>query len=76
MSLLELGKIPSSSLNMQSVAADIEDIMDVEPSKVVALAKKALSASKRAASLAEDLKLDLDDSLYNRLVSILSSLLQ
>ncbi|XWS59651.1 hypothetical protein CRYUN_Cryun08bG0140400 [Craigia yunnanensis] len=73
LSLLELGKIPSSSLNMLSVAADTEDIMDVEPSNVVALAKKALSASKRAASLAEDLKLDLDDSLSNSLGSANSS---
>lgn len=72
---MELGEIPPSSLNMQSVAADTEEIMDIEPSNVVALAKKALSASKRAASLAEDLKLDLDDSLSNRLVSILYSLL-
>ncbi|XWS43574.1 hypothetical protein CRYUN_Cryun16bG0116000 [Craigia yunnanensis] len=49
--------------------------MDVEPINVVALAKKALSASKRAASLAEDLKLDLDDSLSNSLGSANSSTL-
>ncbi|KAK8666085.1 hypothetical protein V6N13_006237 [Hibiscus sabdariffa] len=63
------------SLNMQSVAADTEELMNVEPSNVVALAKKALSASKQAASLAEDLKLDLDDSLSNSLGSANSSTL-
>ncbi|XWS66861.1 hypothetical protein CRYUN_Cryun05aG0237300 [Craigia yunnanensis] len=75
LSLLELGENPSSSLNMQSVAADTEEIMNVEPSNVVALAKKALLASKQAASLAEDLKLDLDDSLSNSLGSANSSTL-
>ncbi|KAL4351673.1 hypothetical protein GQ457_06G008630 [Hibiscus cannabinus] len=50
--------------------------MNVEPSNVVALAKKALSASKQAASLAEDLKLDLDDSLSNSLGSANSLLCQ
>lgn len=73
MSVLELGENPSSSLNMQSVAADTEEIMNVEPITVVALAKNALSASKQALALAEDLKLDLDDSLSNRLAYMLSS---
>ncbi|XVE61684.1 hypothetical protein DITRI_Ditri06bG0060000 [Diplodiscus trichospermus] len=72
LSLLELGEIPSSSLDMQSVT---EENMDVEPSDVVALAKKALSASRQAASLAEDLKLGLDDSLSNSLGSATSSTL-
>ncbi|GMI79991.1 RNApolymerase sigma-subunit F, SIGMA FACTOR 6 [Hibiscus trionum] len=65
LTLLELEENPSSSLNMRSVAADTEELMNVEPSNVVALAKKALLASKQAASLAEDLKLDLDDSPSN-----------
>ncbi|KAK8561918.1 hypothetical protein V6N12_048973 [Hibiscus sabdariffa] len=50
--------------------------MNVEPSNVVAFAKKALSASKQAASLAEDLKLDLDDLLSNNLESANSLLCQ
>ncbi|GMJ02988.1 RNApolymerase sigma-subunit F, SIGMA FACTOR 6 [Hibiscus trionum] len=71
--LKQLVPNPSSSLNMQSVAADTEELVNVEPSNVVALAKKALSASKQAASLAEDLKLDLDDSLSESLGSSNSS---
>ncbi|KAK8497079.1 hypothetical protein V6N13_026486 [Hibiscus sabdariffa] len=63
--LLELEENLSSSLNMQSVAADTEELMNAEPSNVVALAKKALLASKEAASLAEDLKFDLDESTSN-----------
>ncbi|KAK6231628.1 hypothetical protein SCA6_001701 [Theobroma cacao] len=69
LSLLESEENPSSTSNMQSVAADTKEIVDVEPSNIVALAKKALSASKQAASLSEDLKLDLDDSLSNSLGS-------
>ncbi|GMI71227.1 RNApolymerase sigma-subunit F, SIGMA FACTOR 6 [Hibiscus trionum] len=75
LSLLELGENPSSYLNMQSVAADTEEIMNVEPSYIVALAEKALSASKQAAALAEDLKLDLDDSLSSSLGSANSYML-
>ncbi|MBA0800727.1 hypothetical protein Gohar_011145 [Gossypium harknessii] len=75
LSVLELGENPSSSLNMQSVAADTEEIMNVEPSTILALAKNALSASKQALALAEDLKLDLDDSLSNSLGSANSSTL-
>ncbi|XP_012443174.1 RNA polymerase sigma factor sigF, chloroplastic isoform X2 [Gossypium raimondii] len=74
LALLELGENPSSSLNMLSVAADTET-MTLEPSNVVALAKKALSASKKAASLAEGLELELDDSLSNSLGSVDSSTL-
>ncbi|KAK5804186.1 RNA polymerase sigma factor sigF, chloroplastic-like isoform X1 [Gossypium arboreum] len=69
LSVLELGENPSSSLYMQSVAADTEEIMNVEPSTILALAKNALSASKQALALAEDLKLDLDDSISNSLGS-------
>ncbi|KAE8705972.1 Pentatricopeptide repeat-containing protein [Hibiscus syriacus] len=61
-SLLELGENPSSYSNMQTVAADTEEIMNVEPSNIVSLAKKALSASKQAAELAEDLDLGSADS--------------
>ncbi|XVF07873.1 hypothetical protein REPUB_Repub06bG0177100 [Reevesia pubescens] len=75
LSLLELGDNPSSSSNIQSVAADTEEIVNVEPSNVVALAKKALLASKQAAALAEDLKLDIEDSLSNNLGSANSSTL-
>ncbi|XP_012485938.1 RNA polymerase sigma factor sigF, chloroplastic isoform X2 [Gossypium raimondii] len=75
LSVLELGENPSSSLNMQSVAADTEETMNVEPSTILALAKNALSASKQALALAEDLKLDLDDSLSNSLGSANSSTL-
>ncbi|XVE96633.1 hypothetical protein REPUB_Repub02eG0239500 [Reevesia pubescens] len=65
-------KRPQTTL---SVAADSREIMNVEPSNVVALAKKALSASKHAAALAEGLKLDLDGSLSNSLGSANSSTL-
>ncbi|XP_021289358.1 RNA polymerase sigma factor sigF, chloroplastic [Herrania umbratica] len=75
LSLLESEENPLSTSNMQFVATDTKEIMDVEPSNIVALAKKALSASKQAASLAEDLKLDLDDSLSNSLGSANSSTL-
>ncbi|TYI87371.1 hypothetical protein E1A91_D04G130600v1 [Gossypium mustelinum] len=74
LALLELGENPSSSLNMLSVAADTETLT-LEPSNVVALAKKALSASKKAASLAEGLELELDDSLSNSLGAVDSSTL-
>ncbi|XVF76414.1 hypothetical protein PTKIN_Ptkin13bG0264300 [Pterospermum kingtungense] len=75
LSLLEAGEKPSSSSILQSVVADTEMIMNVEPRNAVAFAKKALLASKQAASLAEDLKLHLDDSLSNRLGSTNSSTL-
>ncbi|GMI96590.1 RNApolymerase sigma-subunit F, SIGMA FACTOR 6 [Hibiscus trionum] len=75
LSLLESGENPSSYLNTQSVAADSEEIMNVEPSNIVDLAKKALLASKQAAALAEDLELDLDDSLSESLGSANSSTL-
>ncbi|XP_059428161.1 RNA polymerase sigma factor sigF, chloroplastic isoform X2 [Corylus avellana] len=63
---LQTGKDTSSSLTMQPVTTDMEKPMDVEACNVVALAKKALSASKEAALLAEDSELigtDFDDPL-------------
>ncbi|OMO72440.1 RNA polymerase sigma-70 [Corchorus capsularis] len=75
LSILELGEYPSSPLNIQSVAADTEEVVGVEPNNVIALAKKALSASKQAASLAENLELDLDHSVSNSLGSANSSTL-
>lgn len=63
---LQIGQNTFSSLTLQSVTTDLENPMDVEPCNVVAIAKKALSASKEAALLAEDSKyigVDFDDSL-------------
>ena len=62
---MQTGKNAHSSLSLQPVTTDLEKPMDVEPCNVVAIAKKALSASKEAALLAEDTKLisaDFDDS--------------
>lgn len=61
----------SSSLSMQPITASTENPMDVEECDIVALAKKALSASQEAALLAEDSKLigsDFDESLSSGLV--------
>ncbi|RVW30125.1 RNA polymerase sigma factor sigF, chloroplastic [Vitis vinifera] len=58
-------KSPFSSSIMKSITTDIENSMDVKPCDVLALAKKALSASKQAVSLYENAKLlgaDLEDS--------------
>jgi hypothetical protein len=63
---LQTGKDTSSSLTMQPVTTDMQKPVDVEPCNVVALAKKALSASKEVALLAEDSELigiDFDDPL-------------
>ncbi|KAF5471852.1 hypothetical protein F2P56_008618 [Juglans regia] len=63
---LQTGKTMSSSLSMQPIPASTENPMDVEECDIVALAKKALSASQEAALLAEDSKLigsDFDESL-------------
>lgn len=63
---LQIGQNTFSSLTLQSVTTDLENPMDVEPCNVVAIAKKALSASKEAALLAEDSKyigVDFDESL-------------
>ncbi|KAK9290197.1 hypothetical protein L1049_008363 [Liquidambar formosana] len=57
---------PSLALTVQSVTTDTEKLTDVKLHDVVALAKKALSASKEAALLAEDSKsfeADLDESV-------------
>lgn len=55
---MKRGEDPSFSLPMQSLSNDSEESFDAEPFDVVALARKALSASKRAASLAENPKLN------------------
>ncbi|GAV75806.1 Sigma70_r3 domain-containing protein/Sigma70_r2 domain-containing protein/Sigma70_r4 domain-containing protein [Cephalotus follicularis] len=47
---------PSSLLTTQSVVTDSQPLMDVEPSDAISLAERALSASKLAASLAQDTK--------------------
>ncbi|XP_042945525.1 RNA polymerase sigma factor sigF, chloroplastic isoform X2 [Carya illinoinensis] len=63
---MQTGKTMSSSLIMQPNTASTENPMDVEECDIVALAKKALSASQEAALLAEDSKLigsDFDESL-------------
>lgn len=60
------GKNTSSDLTVQPITAGVQTPMGVEPCKVLALAKKALSASKEAAFLAEDSRLietDLSNSL-------------
>lgn len=80
---MQTGKNIHSSLSLQPVTTDLEKPMDVEPCNVVAIAKKALSASKEAALLAEDAKLigaDLDGSpssglvfFFNYLISLLGT---
>lgn len=51
---LQTGQNPSSSFARKSSKTNKEESMDVKPYEVLALAKKALSASKEAASLVED----------------------
>ncbi|XP_059646852.1 RNA polymerase sigma factor sigF, chloroplastic [Cornus florida] len=61
---LQTGETPSSTA--QSVPSKTNKLMDVEPHNVVALAKKALSASKQAALLTENPQLfgvELDETL-------------
>uniref|UniRef100_A0A5B6YWT1 RNA polymerase sigma factor n=1 Tax=Davidia involucrata TaxID=16924 RepID=A0A5B6YWT1_DAVIN len=60
------------SLTMQSVPSKTKKLMDVEPHNVVALAKKALSASKQAAVLTDSqlFGADLDESITPSLSSI------
>lgn len=53
---------------MQSITANTDKLMPVEATNVIDLAKKALSASKEAALLAEKCS-DLDDVVSNRFVS-------
>ncbi|KAJ4704926.1 RNA polymerase sigma factor [Melia azedarach] len=54
---IQTGEDPSLSLTMQSITNNTKEFVDVEPFNAVALAKKALSASKEAALLAENPKL-------------------
>lgn len=68
---MQTGKTMSSSLSMQPITANTENPLDVEECDIVALAKKALSASQEAALLAEGPKLigsDFDKSLSSGLV--------
>lgn len=65
-SSLQTGAKPSTPLTLESLTTASNKHMDVEPCNVVALAKKALSASREAASLAEDsqsMGADFDESL-------------
>ncbi|KAL9426759.1 hypothetical protein AB3S75_033531 [Citrus x aurantiifolia] len=55
---MKRGEDPFVSLTMQSLSNDTEESVDAEPFDAVALARKALSASKEAASLAENPKLN------------------
>ncbi|KAK3226546.1 hypothetical protein Dsin_006408 [Dipteronia sinensis] len=64
---IQTGENPSLSLAKQSIINDSNDPMDIEPFYAVDLAKKALSASKEAASLVANAKpeiyaADLDDT--------------
>ncbi|XP_024986010.1 RNA polymerase sigma factor sigF, chloroplastic isoform X2 [Cynara cardunculus var. scolymus] len=68
-----------SSLTMQPAPNGTTKLMDVEMEHVLDLAKKALSASKEAASLADDgepFGVDLDKSITSSLGSTNSSVLQ
>lgn len=55
-------------MTVQSITANTDKLMPVEATNVIDLAKKALSASKEAALLAEKCS-DLDDVVSNRFVS-------
>ncbi|CAK7343128.1 unnamed protein product [Dovyalis caffra] len=61
LTLLQKGQDPSLPLTMQSVTTSTDKLMDVEPTDVINLAKRALSASKDAALLADN-STDLDNS--------------
>ncbi|KAK9168716.1 hypothetical protein Syun_000856 [Stephania yunnanensis] len=50
------------SMTMQSIAPDMDGLAHVEPHVVLALAKKAVAASKQAASLAEESTVSLAES--------------
>lgn len=54
------GQNPSMSLTTQSVTNSTDKLIDVEPTDVINLAKRALSASKHAAFLADN-NTDLDN---------------
>lgn len=64
----QTGQNALSFLTMQSVITNSNMLMDVQPTNVINLAKKALSASKEAALLAERYS-DLGDSVSTRFVS-------
>ncbi|KAJ9184313.1 hypothetical protein P3X46_004048 [Hevea brasiliensis] len=68
----QTAQIPSWSLTMQSVTANTDKLLAVEPFIVIDLAKKALSASKEAALLAEKCT-NLDDVVSTSLRSTCSS---
>ncbi|KAL2456051.1 RNA polymerase sigma factor sigF [Forsythia ovata] len=66
---LQTKEAQSSPVTMQSILCKEEKVTGVEPHNVVSLARKAFSASKEAASIAESTKLlgvDLGDSLSPR----------
>lgn len=72
----ETGRYQLPSLTLESAVAHSEKLRNVEQCNVVSLARKALSASKQAAQLAEDLKFyqpDLDESLSSSLGSASSA---
>lgn len=74
----ETGRYQLPSLTLESAVAHSEKLRNVEQCNVVSLARKALSASKQAAQLAEDLKFyqpNLDESLSSRFTSQSLSLL-
>ncbi|KAG6769787.1 hypothetical protein POTOM_025449 [Populus tomentosa] len=59
------GQNPSMSLTTQSVTSSTDKLIDVEPTDVINLAKRALSASKHAAFLADN-NTDLDNLASTR----------
>ncbi|GLT92352.1 hypothetical protein SLE2022_101920 [Rubroshorea leprosula] len=72
LALTEENEDPLSFFTMESVVAGTKTSMDVEPFDAVALARRALSASKEAVSLANNVKLcglEPDDSLPTSLGS-------
>ncbi|XP_021622017.1 RNA polymerase sigma factor sigF, chloroplastic isoform X4 [Manihot esculenta] len=69
---LQIAQSPSWSLTVQSITANTDKLMPVEATNVIDLAKKALSASKEAALLAEKCS-DLDDVVSNSLRTTCSS---
>ncbi|XP_050228962.1 RNA polymerase sigma factor sigF, chloroplastic [Mercurialis annua] len=68
----QTGQSPSWSLTMQSVTTNKDEFMAVESTDVIDLAKKALSASKEAALLAQKCTV-LDDTVSTSFGSVDSS---
>eukprot|EP00257_Ricinus_communis_P016624 XP_015574854.2 RNA polymerase sigma factor sigF, chloroplastic [Ricinus communis] len=62
MSSVQTGQSLSWSLTMQSITTNTDELMVVEPTNVIDLARKALSASKEAALLAQKCA-NLDDTV-------------